>query len=367
MPGKSGSEILVSIIIPCYNPTHFLRETVDSVSAQTHQPTEVIIVNDGTDKPDACELLRSLAPRVTRCIDQANLGPAAARNTGFRAANGKYILPLDADDRLAPSFVAECVAALQAHPEAAFVYTDYRVFGDTRYVERLGDYNLHGLLDRNAIIYASLIRRADWELVGGYDESLRVNYEDWDFWLRLGERERFGYHLPRVLFHYRKGGRSLFALAREHDEELRERDPGQSSPLVFAGRPGANQSALGAGGLRARFPTRGETDHRRLGTCAGYRHTRGAGTVHGRCVPGPLLGYSRRSSRRGALCARGVGRERGGQAAGRRPLRLSKRALIGSQPPRTGRQSWTVRSHTASLPPGMVRPIGAPSQAFGQC
>ena len=223
MSGKSGPEILVSIIIPCYNPTHFLRATIDSVLAQTHQPTEVIIVNDGTDKPDACELLRSLAPRVTRCIDQANLGPAAARNTGFRAANGNYILPLDADDRLAPSFVAECVAALQANSEAAFAYTDYRVFGDTSYVERLGDYNLYGLLDRNAIIYASLIRRADWELVGGYDESLRVNYEDWDFWLRLGERERVGYHLPRVLFHYRKSGRSLFTLAREHDEELRER------------------------------------------------------------------------------------------------------------------------------------------------
>ena len=223
MPGKSGSEILVSIVIPCYNPTHFLRETVDSVLAQTHQPTEVIMVNDGTDQPDACELLRSLAPRVTRCIDQANLGPAAARNAGFRAANGQYVLPLDADDRLAPSFVADCVAALQAHPEAAFVYTDYRVFGDTGYVERLGDYNLYGLLDRNTIVYAGLVRRADWELVGGYDESLRVNYEDWDFWLRLGERERFGYHLPRVLFYYQKTGRSMFTLAREHNEELRER------------------------------------------------------------------------------------------------------------------------------------------------
>lgn len=223
MPSKSGSETLVSIIIPCYDPTHFLRETVDSVLAQTHQPIEVILVNDGTDKPDACELLRSLAPHVTRCIDQANLGPAAARNTGFRAANGKYILPLDADDRLTPSFVAECVAALQAHPEAAFVYTDYRVFGDTSYVERLGDYNLYGLLDRNAIGYASLIRRADWELIGGYDESSRPGYEDWDFWLRLGERERFGYHLPRVLFHYRKSGQSLFTLASQHDKELRER------------------------------------------------------------------------------------------------------------------------------------------------
>ena len=222
MPGKSGSKILVSIIIPCYNPTHFLQETVNSVLAQTHQPTEVIIVNDGTDKPDACELLKSVAPRVTRCIDQANLGLPAARNTGFGAANGRYVLPLDADDRLAPSFVAECVAALQAHPEAAFVYTDYRVFGDTSYVERLSDYNLYGLLDRNALIYASLVRRADWELVGGYDESLRLGYEDWDFWLRLGGRDRFGCHLPRVLFHYRKSGRSLFTLAREHDVELRE-------------------------------------------------------------------------------------------------------------------------------------------------
>ena len=160
---------------------------------------------------------------MTRYIDQANGGPASARNAGLRTSHGTYILPLDADDRLAPTFVAECIAALQANPEAAFVYTDYRVFGDTTYVERLGDYNLYNLLDRNTIPYASLIRRADWELAGGYDESVRVNYEDWDFWLRLGERERFGYHLPRVLFEYRKSGPSMFTLAGEHDQELRER------------------------------------------------------------------------------------------------------------------------------------------------
>jgi len=221
-PGKPAAESLVSIVIPCYNPTNFLRETVDSALAQTYKPTEVILVNDGSDKPEACELLRSLAPRVTRCIDQANLGLAAARNAGFREAKGKYVLPLDADDRVAASFAAECVAALRTHAEAAFAYTDYRVFGDTDYVERLGDYNLYGLLDRNAIVYASLVRRADWELVGGYDESLRLGYEDWDFWLRLGERERFGYHFPRVLFQYRKSGRSLFTLATENDELLRE-------------------------------------------------------------------------------------------------------------------------------------------------
>lgn len=221
--GKSRSDIAVSIIIPCYNPTHFLREAIDSALRQTHVTTEVVLVNDGSDTSEACELLKSLAPRATVFIEQANAGPAAARNAGLRAAHGTYILPLDADDRLAPTFVAECVAALQANREAAFVYTDYRVFGDTVCVERLGDYNLYNLLDRNTIPYAALIRRADWELAGGYDESLRVNYEDWDFWLRLGERGRFGYHLPRTVFEYRKSGPSMFTLAREHDTELRGR------------------------------------------------------------------------------------------------------------------------------------------------
>jgi glycosyltransferase involved in cell wall biosynthesis len=221
--GKSPSDILVSIVIPCYNPTRFLLEALDSALTQTHEPIEVVLVNDGSDNPDACELLESLTPRVTIRVDQPNAGPASARNAGFRAAHGTYILPLDADDRLAPTFVAECVAALQANPEAAFVYTDYRVFGDTVYVERLDSYNLYNLLDRNTIPYASLIRRADWELVRGYDESVRVNYEDWELWLRLGERGRFGYHLPRVLFEYRKSGRSMFSLAQEHDKELRGR------------------------------------------------------------------------------------------------------------------------------------------------
>ncbi len=221
--GKSRSGTLVSIIIPCYNPTHFLLEALDSALTQTYEPIEIVMVNDGSDIPDACELLKSLTPRVTHYIDQANAGPASARNAGLRAAHGMYVLPLDADDRLAPTFVSECFAALQANPKAAFAYTDYRVFGDTAYVERSGDYNLYNLLDRNTIPYASLIRRADWELAGGYDESVRVNYEDWDFWLRLGERERFGYHLPRVLFEYRKSGPSMFTLAREHDKELRER------------------------------------------------------------------------------------------------------------------------------------------------
>src|SRR5262249_28720389 len=201
----------------------FLEETLESVWAQNYHPVEVILVNDGSDQPESRDLLRSLAPRVTRFIGQANQGLGAARNAGFQAAAGSYVVPLDADDRLDRSFIPECVEALEARPDAAFVYPDHRVFGDTEYVERLGGYNLYNLLEQNTLIYASLIRRADWELAGGYDESMRLGYEDWDFWLRLAERGRFGHHLPRVLFHYRKAGRSLLTVAREHHGEIVEK------------------------------------------------------------------------------------------------------------------------------------------------
>jgi len=221
---------LVSVVIPCYNPTEMLREALASVWEQTYRPLEVILVNDGADSVEGRRLLRSLAGQVTRYIEQPNQGLSAARNTGFRTAEGPHVLPLDADDRLKPTAIAACVQALEAHPEAAFVYPDYEVFGDTRYVERLPEYNLFRLLDENILIYASLIRRADWEEAGGYDESMRLGYEDWDFWLRLAERERFGHHLGQVLFEYRKHGRTMLTEAREHHQELvariRQNHPG---------------------------------------------------------------------------------------------------------------------------------------------
>ena len=211
---------LVSVVIPCYNPPPELTEALASVRAQTHPQVEVILVNDGTSDPAALERLRAAATAVTHYLEQPNQGLAAARNAGFRAASGEFVVPLDADDRLEPVFITACLTEIERHPEAAFIYTDYRVFGDVKYVERTPAYDLDALLDQNILIYATLIRRADWEAAGGYDDSMRLGYEDWDFWLRLAERGRFGHHLGQVLFAYRKHGRSLLTVAREHHDEL---------------------------------------------------------------------------------------------------------------------------------------------------
>jgi glycosyltransferase involved in cell wall biosynthesis/GT2 family glycosyltransferase len=211
---------LVSIVIPAYNPESYLLEAIASARRQTHKAVETILVNDGTQAPGSQAILRSASQLADRYIEQTNGGLPAARNTGIRAASGSLVVPLDADDVLDAEYVTCCLAALRAHPEAAFIYTDYRVFGDKDYVERPEDYNLYRLSRNNILPYAALIRKQDWEAAGGYNEALRLGCEDWDFWLRLGERERFGFHLDRVLFRYRKHGRSLWDVAREHYHEI---------------------------------------------------------------------------------------------------------------------------------------------------
>ena len=211
---------VVSIVVTSHNPSPYLLEAVASAKAQTYQPVETILVKHGADLPSSQAVIEVASQRVDRYIEQSQPGVAAAKNAGIRAASGSLVLPLDGDDLLAPEYVAECLGALRAHPEAAFVYTDHRVFGDRNFTERLPEYNLYRLLENDIATCAALIRRADWEAAGGYDESLSQGYADWEFWLRLAARERFGHRLSKVLFSHRKHGGLPRDGAREHRGEL---------------------------------------------------------------------------------------------------------------------------------------------------
>ena len=213
MPGD-----LVSIVIPAYNPASYLLDAIASAKAQTHPSTEIILVNDGSDKSESIAILEQASRLVNGYIEQPNRGLAAGRNTGFRAARGTYVVPLDADDQIQPNYIAECLAAMSS--DAAFVYTDYVVFGARNYRQKTGAYNLYQLLDRNYLTYAALIRKSTWEKAAGYDESMRIGYEDWEFWLRLGSLGLFGKHLAKPLFRYRRDGASMYDSARARHQEI---------------------------------------------------------------------------------------------------------------------------------------------------
>lgn len=211
---------LVSIVIPACNPPAYLLEAIASAKAQIHPYIEIVLVNDGSDQLESFAILEQASQLVTTYIEQPNRGLGAARNAGYRAAHGEYVVPLDADDLLEPTYIAECLRVLRDRPEAAYAYSDYAVFGTQNYGQETGEYNLYRLLDRNFLTYAALIRKSAWEEVSGYDESMRLGYEDWEFWLRLGSLGLFGKHLAKPLFRYRRAGASMYDNARKHHREI---------------------------------------------------------------------------------------------------------------------------------------------------
>ena len=101
----------VSVIIAAYNAADTIEKCLESVTAQTYENIEIIVVNDGsTDGTEKKALLASSADRRIRVISRANGGAAAARNTGLDAAGGDYITFVDADDWVEPVF---CAALLE--------------------------------------------------------------------------------------------------------------------------------------------------------------------------------------------------------------------------------------------------------------
>lgn len=210
----TASTALVSVVVTCYNYGRFLAEAVQSVVAQTYPRWELVIVNDGSpdDTQTVAERLIAAHPNHNiRLISQPNSGHAAhARNRGLADAHGQYLLCLDADDILAPMFLAECVALLERNPALSIAYTDQERFYDDGRGERFhaGDYGVHDLTQYLPFGACSLFRRQAWLDAGPYRP---VGYEDWDFWLSCAETGHIGRRLPKPLFRYRKHGGGKYA------------------------------------------------------------------------------------------------------------------------------------------------------------
>lgn len=193
----------VSVIIPCYNQGAYVKEAVDSVLAQTFQDFEILIVDDGSTDAETVGLLKDNAWPKTRVIRTGNQGLAAARNNGIQEARGVYILPLDADDRIGPDYLAEAVGILDRHPEIGIVYCEAAYFGARSDHWHLPDYTPDNMLFQNLIFCSALFRRTDWEKAGGYNINMVYGWEDWDFWLSLIHLGVKVYRIPKVHFFYR--------------------------------------------------------------------------------------------------------------------------------------------------------------------
>lgn len=197
---------LVSVIIPCFNYARYLTAAVESVVKQTYKNFEIIIVNDGsTDntKEVAEELVRKYPKHKIKLINQTNSGkPAISRNNGIRESTGEYILPLDADDKIDPKMLEECVNELQKSLPNRIIYTARQDFDGNDSIVMPLEYNFERLKRENHMSYCALFSKKMWESIGGYRTN--VGMEDWDFWIAAGMRGYFGTLIPKPLFLYRR-------------------------------------------------------------------------------------------------------------------------------------------------------------------
>jgi glycosyltransferase involved in cell wall biosynthesis/GT2 family glycosyltransferase len=225
----------VTVVIPCFDQGGFLEEALMSVFEQTFGSWEVIVVDDGSTDPETLAVLDELRLPRTRVIRQTNQGLPAARNRGMAEGRGEYLVPLDADDQLAPTFLEELMAALETQPKAAFAHCWAELFGDQDALWVSRPYNRYQLLLSNSIIGCVVLRRQAWQAVGGYAEEMTKGNEDWDLWLRLLQSGWDQVEVRRPLFRYRKQGVSMSVETEARFERMRREMP-LRHPQLYARR-----------------------------------------------------------------------------------------------------------------------------------
>ena len=198
---------LISIIIPAYNHADALSKALTSIEKQTYKHIEVIVVDDGSEveaksqKPIARLPARFAARRARQAksslmivwLRQEHMGASAARNRGFEASSGQYVIFWDADVIAVPEMLQKMVMALSEHPEASYAYSDYH-FGFKKMPA--GSFDPERLKRMNFIMTTSLMSR---DAFPEFDESLK-RFQDWDLWLTMLERGKIGVWIPEYLF-----------------------------------------------------------------------------------------------------------------------------------------------------------------------
>lgn len=193
----------ISVVIPCYNGEAYLGGALDSVRAQTRQPQEILVINDGSTDRTA-DVARSFAG--VRVLDNpVNMGPSVARNRALIEAGSTIIAFLDADDVWLPHHLETVVGLLEKHPDAGVAFSAVEFFGEREGVWHAGQLPeaeptdaFWECLRHNTVPQMSVVvRRSSLALVGGWQQPSPIHRTaaDYDVWLRLS------LHTPFIATH----------------------------------------------------------------------------------------------------------------------------------------------------------------------
>jgi CMP-N-acetylneuraminic acid synthetase len=202
---------LVTVYVTNFNYANYIEQSIESVLAQTYKNFELIIIDDGSTDNSREIINRYVEKKNIRVIFQENKGLIASNNIAVRAALGKYIMRLDADDYLDDNALLVLVNAIEKSDNLALIFPDYYYVdadGQVTGQERRHDFQAKvTLLDQPAHGACTLIRRNCLLEVGGYSPEFTCQ-DGWDLWLKLTENYSVGnVNLP--LFYYRRHDTNL--------------------------------------------------------------------------------------------------------------------------------------------------------------
>lgn len=230
-----SSAPLISIVLPTFNGSRYLREAVESCRAQTFTDWELILVDDAStdDTPALLREFTAQDSRIRVIRNPVNSKLPKSLNRGFAAARGSFLTWTSDDNCYRPQALEKMLAFLQANPPVDVVYANYTVIDEAGSPKKVGPPGagpMTDLLTRNVVGAYFLYRRQVQEQLGGYAEDLFL-VEDYDFWLRASTRFRFAF-LNEDLYLYRWHARSLSLQQRENIRLAREKSLARNLNLM---------------------------------------------------------------------------------------------------------------------------------------
>ena len=193
---------MISIILPTFNGSRYLRQSIDSCLAQSCPDIELIIVDDAsTDETPG--IVHSYQDRRVQYVrNEKNAGIVASLNRGFALASGDLLTWTSDDNYYEPGALAVMASVLEGDPAIDFVYSFYNMVDDTGRVIKPGRVRVPQELDEdNCVGGCFLYRRRVYEALGGFSAQAFLA-EDYEYWLRVRAHFRMKM-IEQVLYHYR--------------------------------------------------------------------------------------------------------------------------------------------------------------------
>ena len=185
---------MIDAVITSYNQKAMILQAVQSLLKQSVLPSQIIIVDDGSTDPESLLVLKQIESNTENKVPvriqyQDNQGVSAARNTGIHMTSAPFVLVLDGDDTLEPSYIESVMELLQDDPKVIAASSWIQTFGAMNALVRPDGGDLISFLSHNCCPSAHILRRNIYDRFNGYDENMRTGFEDWEYFISMLETE----------------------------------------------------------------------------------------------------------------------------------------------------------------------------------